>query len=512
MDPMAGVLASRKTSAVRVLQVASEATPFAKTGGLADVAGALPSALARLGCDCTLVMPAYRQVFESGFPLERTGFAFDVPVGQRHVGVEIFRSTLPGSEVPVYFVSNEACFDRPTLYGGGQDYQDNAERFILFSRAALELACRLEEPFDILHGHDWQAGLIPAYRRLLYQNRPALARSATIQTIHNMAYQGVFWNWDMLLTGLDWKFFNWRQMEFYGQLNFLKTGLVFADAITTVSPTYAREISEAPGGCGLEGVIASRREVLSGIVNGIDTDVWNPQTDLLIPRHYSTSDVATGKDAARIALAARLGHAAPDTRPLVSFVGRLAEQKGVDILIEVIGRMAGDGGAHYVILGTGDAGHEDALRRLAAAHPGTVDVVIGFDELLAHLIQAASDIVLMPSRFEPCGLSQLYAFRYGAIPVVRGTGGLVDTVIDTNPESLADGTASGFVFREFDSRALEYALQRALTTHADTVTWQRLVASVMQQDWSWDTSARKYLDLYEQVLAQPPAPPPVPAE
>jgi starch synthase len=504
---MAGVPGSRKTSAVRVLQIASEASPFAKTGGLADVAGALPPALERLGCDCTLVMPAYRQVFDSGVDLQPTTFAFDVPVGQRQLRVEILRSTLPGSRVPVYFVNNEACFGRPTLYGSGQDYPDNSERFILFARAAMELACRLELPFDVLHGHDWQAGLVPAYRSLLYHESPALAGAATIQTIHNMAYQGVFWNWDMLLTGIDWKYFNWRQMEFYGQLNFLKTGLVFADAITTVSPNYAREITQAPGGCGLEGVVASRAHVLSGIVNGIDTSVWNPQTDPLIPRHYSESDVAVGKDAARIALAARLGHAAPDSRPLVSFVGRLAEQKGVDILTDMLGRIARNGRAHYVILGTGDAGHEEALRRLAAAYPGTVDVVIGFDELLAHLIQAASDIVLMPSRFEPCGLSQLYAFRYGAIPVVRATGGLVDTVVDTTPESLADGTASGFVFSEFDSRALEQALDRALDTQANAATWQKLVTTVMQQDWSWDTSARKYLDLYEHVCSHSPASP-----
>lgn len=496
---------------MRVLQVASEAAPFAKTGGLADVAGSLPAALERLGCDCTLIMPAYRQVFESGVSIEKTDLAFDVPVGQRHVRAEIFRSTLPGSHVPVYFVGNEACFGRPTLYGGSHDYPDNAERFILFSRAALELAGRLEKPFDILHGHDWQAGLIPAYRRLLYHGWPMLAGSATIQTIHNMAYQGTFWHWDMLLTGIDWKYFNWKQMECHGQLNFLKAGLVFADAITTVSPTYAKEILHAPGGCGLEGVMASREDVLSGIVNGIDTTVWDPQSDPMIPRHYRSDDVPAGKDAARIALAARLGHAAPDPRPLVSFVGRLAEQKGVDLMVEMIRRAAGDGRAHYVILGTGDPAHEEALRQLAAAHPGTVDVVIGFDELLAHLIQAASDIVLMPSRFEPCGLSQLYAFRYGAIPVVRATGGLVDTVVDTTPASLAAGTASGFVFEAYDSRALEHALLRALDTHADHSVWRQLVTRVMQQDWSWDTSARKYLELYEQVCARPQAPPPEPA-
>jgi starch synthase len=493
---------------VRVLQVASEATPYAKTGGLADVAGSLPAALERIGCECTLVIPAYRQVFESGVEIECTDLAFEIPVGQRRLPVTIHRSTLPGSRVPVYLIGNEECFNRPTLYGGAHDYHDNAERFILFSRAALELAGRLESPFDILHGHDWQAGLIPAYRRLLYHDWPILAQASTVHTIHNIAYQGTFWHWDMLLTGIDWKYFNWRQMEFHGQLNFLKTGLVFADAITTVSPTYAREIEEPPGGRGLEGVVASRHDVLSGIVNGIDTIAWDPRTDPHIPRHYGETDIDEGKYAARIALAARLGHAAPDPRPLVSFVGRLVEQKGVDLLVEMLGRMAGSGRAHFVLLGTGDTGSEEALQRVAAMYPGTIDLVIGFNEGLAHLVQAASDIVLMPSRFEPCGLTQLHAFRYGAIPVVRATGGLVDTVVDTTPATLAAGTATGFVFDAYDSIAFEQALLRALESHADRELWRTLVRRVMQQDWSWDASGRKYLELYRRVQTRAGKTPP----
>jgi starch synthase len=293
-------------------------------------------------------------------------------------------------------------------------------------------------------------------------------------------------------------------MEYYGELNLLKTGLVFADALSTVSPTYAREIQREPGGCGLEGVLASRSDALCGIVNGIDTAAWNPGTDPHIPRPYSAHDFADGKYAARVALAARLGHAAPDPRPLVALVGRLVEQKGIDLVLELLGRMAGGGRARFVILGTGNADTEESLRRAAALFPGTIDVVIGFDEEFAHLVQAAADIMLVPSRYEPCGLTQLYALRYGTIPVVRATGGLVDTVVDTTPETLRSGTASGFVFEAFDALALEHALVRALDAHANRDLWSGLVRQVMDQDWSWDSSAREYLRLFERTRHAPP--------
>ena len=486
---------------MRVLQVASEATPFAKTGGLADVAGALPEVLAHRGCDVTLVIPAYREVFAKGLPIEPAGIAFDVPIGTRSQPARIFRCVPPGSRVEVLLVANDECFDRPTLYGGAEDYTDNSERFIFFSRAAMELAVRLDRPFDIIHCHDWQAGLVPAYQKVLYQSSPAVQHARTVMTIHNMAYQGLFWHWDMLLTGLDWKYFNWQQMEFWGQLNLLKTGVVFADAITTVSPTYAREIQQAPGGCGLEGVLTSRSDVLTGIVNGIDTVAWDPRTDRHIPRPYSEQDFADGKYAARVALAARLGHAAPDPRPLIAFVGRLVDQKGVDLVVELLGRMGGGGRAHFVVLGTGHSHIEEALRRVAASFPGTIDVVIGFDEGLSHLVQAAADIMLVPSRFEPCGLTQLYALRYGTLPLVRATGGLVDTVVDTTSDSLRNGTANGFVFDAYELHALEHAVGRALDAYADRDLWSGLVRRALVQDWSWDASAREYLRVYERVRA-----------
>ena len=486
---------------MRVLQVASEATPFAKTGGLADVVGALPEALAHQGCDVTLVIPAYREVFAKGLPIEPTGIAFDVPIGMRQMHARIFRCVRPESRVEVLLVANDECFDRPTLYGGSDDYSDNSERFIFFSRAVMELAARQGQPFDIIHCHDWQTGLVPAYHKLLYRSSTVLQHARTVMTIHNMAYQGLFWHWDMLLTGLDWKYFNWQEMEFWGQLNLLKTGLVFADRLTTVSPTYAREIQSAPGGCGLEGVLAARSDSLTGIVNGIDTVAWDPRTDRHIPRPYSEQDFADGKYAARVALAVRLGHAAPDPRPLIAFVGRLVDQKGIDLVVELLGRMAGSGRARFVVLGTGHTHVEESLRRVAAAFPGTIDLVLGFDEGLAHLVQAAADIMLVPSRFEPCGLTQLYALRYGTLPLVRATGGLVDTVIDTTPDSLQSGTANGFVFESYDPQSLEHAVWRALDAHANHDLWNGLVRRSMLQDWSWDASGREYLRLYEQACA-----------
>ena len=487
---------------MRVLEIASEAVPFAKTGGLADVAGALPEALAELGCDVTLVVPAYAEALGKGLPIEPAGIEFDVPIGTGSRPARILRCRREGQRADAYLIANDDLFDRPTLYGGASDYHDNAERFIFFSRAAVELACRLGGPWDILHCHDWQTGLVPAYRRLLYGSNPAIANARTVMTIHNMAYQGLFWHWDMLLTGIDWSHFTWQEMEFYSQLNLLKTGIVFADAVTTVSPTYAKEIQATPGGCGLEGLLAARRDSLAGIVNGIDTSLWNPAADSLLPRGFGEADAEEGKYAARVALAARLGHAAPDARPLAAFVGRLVEQKGVELVLDAIMKLAGTGRVHFMILGTGGRGEEHALREIAAAYPGTVDVVIGFDEGLAHLVQAAADITLVPSRFEPCGLTQLYAQRYGSIPVVRATGGLVDTVVDATPETIRDGSATGFVFKGFDAAGLEHALGRALTAYDDKPVWKRLVGNAMRQDWSWRASGREYVRLFERTRAR----------
>jgi starch synthase len=485
---------------MRVLEIASEATPFAKTGGLADVAGALPAALARLGCDVTLVIPGHREALARGLAIEPAGIGFDVPLGGRRVPARILRATVPGGH-DALLIENAEFFDRPALYG---DYADDAARWMFFARAATELAARLGAPYDIVHCHDWQAGLVPALLKILPPLVPAATR--TVMTIHNMAYQGSFPASDMPLTGLDWRYFNWRQMECHDRVNLLKTGLVFADLVTTVSPTYAREIQTAPGGCGLEGVLATRSGTVAGIVNGIDPTAWDPHRDRHLPRPYGPDDALLGKQAARMALFSRLGSAPPDGRPVVAFVGRLAGQKGVGLVIDLLHRLAGSGRARFVVLGTGDAHWEGELQHAAEAYPGVIDVILGFDEGLAHLVQAAADMLLVPSLYEPCGLTQLYAQRYGTLPVVRATGGLVDTVVDVSPDTVRDGSASGFVFPHVDAGELERALIRALDAHADGDLWQGLVRQVMALDWSWESSAREYLRLFERTLAQPPLP------
>jgi len=485
---------------MRVLEIASEATPFAKTGGLADVAGALPAALSRLGCETTLVIPGHREALARGLAIEPAGIGFDVPLGERRVPARVLRAALPGGH-DALLIENAEFFDRPALYG---DYADDAARWMFFARAAAELSARLGAPFDIVHCHDWQAGLVPALLKLLPPIVPASTR--TVMTIHNMAYQGSFPASDMPLTGLDWRYFNWRQMECHDRVNLLKTGIVFADLVTTVSPTYAREIQSSPGGCGLEGVLATRSGTVVGIVNGIDTVAWDPRGDRFLPRPYGPDDALLGKRAAREALFERLGAAPSDGRPLVAFVGRLAGQKGIGLVVDLLHRLAASGRARFMILGTGDAHWEGELRHAAATHPGAVHLSLGFDEGLAHLVQAAADMLLVPSLYEPCGLTQLYAQRYGTLPVVRATGGLVDTVVDVSPDTVRDGRASGFVFQAVDAGELERAVLRALDAHADGDLWQGLVRRVMALDWSWEASAREYLRLFERVGAQPPLP------
>jgi starch synthase len=488
---------------VRILIAASEAVPFAKTGGLADVCGALPVALGGLGQQPALIMPAYRQVLEGGFSLEPLGVELNIPVGRKSVAGRLLKGTIPGSEVPAYFVEQAQYFDREHLYGAGsQDYRDNCERFVFFSRAVLEAIRLLNLPVDLLHVHDWQTGLIPAYLKIEYRSLPGFERIASLLTIHNMAYQGTFWHWDMVLTGLDWKYFNWRQMEFFGNLNLLKTGMVFADSINTVSPRYAEEITAAPFGCGLEGVLQHRRNVLSGILNGVDYCHWNPATDVHLPTKYNIDSVREGKAANKAALLAELGLTRDTTAPLIAFVGRLVEQKGIDLLIQVIQEWVHASRAQWVVLGTGDAKFQEQLQLLAERHPQKVAVRLQFSDPLAHRIEAGADLFVMPSRFEPCGLSQMYSLKFGTPPIVRVTGGLADTIVDTTEELLAAGTANGFTFHEPTPQALSAALKRAAAYQARPDAWLRLQTRGMQEDWSWARSAKQYVALYEATLAR----------
>jgi starch synthase len=357
----------------------SEAVPFAKTGGLADVCGALPVELEKFGHEVSLILPAYRQTRAAGLPLEATGIRFEIPIGSKNVEGQLLKSQLPGSSVPVYLVEQQQYFDRPGLYQDGvEDYKDNCERFVFFCRAAVESIRLLDLHVDVVHANDWQTGLIPAYLKLEYRNMPGYEGIGTLFTIHNMAYQGVFWHWDMLLTGLDWKYFNWQQMEFFGNLNLLKTGLTFADRLNTVSSRYAEEIQSAPLGCGLEGVLQTRREALSGIVNGVDYREWDPSTDPHLPVNYSVDDFAAGKAVCKAALQKQLGLPAAPRTPLIAFIGRLAEQKGIDLLAAVVREWVQSQDAQWVILGTGEPALQQQFELLSQRFPQKIATRLEF--------------------------------------------------------------------------------------------------------------------------------------
>ncbi len=488
---------------MKILMATSEAVPFAKTGGLADVCGALPVELEKLGHEPIVITPAYRSIRAAGMPIEPTGIHFEVPIGNKSVTGSFLKSHLPNSSVPVYLVDQDHYFNRPGLYQeDGQDYTDNCERFVFFCRAVLEAVRLLDLRVDVLHANDWQTGLIPAYLKIEYRGVPGYEQIGSLFTIHNMAYQGLFWHWDMLLTGLDWKYFNWQQMEFFGNLNLLKTGLIFADRLNTVSPRYAEEIQSAPLGCGLEGVLQNRRDVLSGIVNGVDPREWDPRCDGDLPAPFGPDTVDTGKAACKADLQGSLGLPIAPKVPLIAFIGRLAEQKGVELLIAAMRDWVQSHDAQWVVLGTGDANYESQLTMLAERYPHKVATRLEFSNRLAHRMEAGADMFLMPSRFEPCGLNQLYSLKYGTVPVVRATGGLVDTITDANEKTLSAGTASGFQFGEYSALALTDALQRACNTYAQGDVWKRLVQTGMRQDWSWTASARRYVDLYRATANQ----------
>lgn len=487
---------------MKILLAASEAVPFAKTGGLADVVGALPAELLRQGHEPVVILPAYRQALAGGFPITRTAVQFQIPIGSKSVPGALLRTDIPGTKIPVYLVEQPQYFDRDGLYGaGGQDYIDNCERFVFFCRAVLEAIRMLDLRIDVLHAHDWQTALLPAYLKTELSGVPCYEDIATLFTIHNLAFQGQFWHWDMLLTGLDWKYFNWHQMEFFGKLNLLKTGLVFADALNTVSPRYAEEIQASPLGCGLEGVLQQRRDVLSGILNGVDYGAWNPETDQALPTKYDVKTAAAGKAECKAALQAELGLPVDTRAPLIGFIGRLTDQKGMDLIASVMQDWANTSDAQWVVLGTGETKYEQLLTMLAERHPHNIAARLKFSDALAHRIEAGADIILMPSQFEPCGLTQLYSLKYGAVPVVRATGGLADTIVDATPETLAAGAANGFSFREYSQYALADALRRAVDTRNRPDDWRQLVETGMRQDWSWKRSAEQYVNLYQRIVA-----------
>jgi starch synthase len=488
---------------MNILIAGSEAVPFAKTGGLADVMAALPVELERLGHRPVVFLPGYSRALDCGQPIEPTDVSVSVPIGSKTVTGRLLRSRLPDSGVVVYLVQQDDYYRRDELYTlNGADYVDNCERFVFFCRAVLESIRLLQLDVDVVHTNDWQTGLIPAYLKTQYRGLPGYESIATLFTVHNLAYQGVFWHWDMLLTGLDWKYFNWHQMEFYGKLNLMKTGLVFADWINTVSPRYADEIQTAPLGCGLEGVLQQRRDVLSGIVNGVDYRIWNPAVDTHLPQQYDERTISVGKVAAKAALQAELGLPQDPNLPLVGLIGRLVDQKGLDLVTAVMQDWLRSSDVQWVVLGTGDPKYHQMLTTFAERFPQKVAVRLVFSDALAHRIEAGADIFLMPSRFEPCGLNQLYSLKYGTPPVVRATGGLADTVTDTNEQTLASGKATGFTFRAYEGLALAETLKRAIDAWHQPALWSQVVLNGMRQDWSWNRSAQQYLELYQSLVAR----------
>jgi starch synthase len=486
---------------IRVLIATSEVAPFAKTGGLADVCGALPAALKREGVEPIVMMPAYRSALKSGLPMEPTGVKFDIPIAGKVASGELIRSELPDGTT-VYLVRQDDYFDRPELYReNDDDYPDNCERFVFFCRAVLESLRLLEFQADLIHCNDWPTGLIPAFLRLEYEQAQGYQDLASIMTIHNMAYQGVFWHWDMLLTGLDWKHFNYHELEFWGNINLLKAGLVFADALTTVSPKYAEEIQCEPFGCGLEGLLQARSDDLSGIINGVDYDVWNPKIDSFLPAQFDQSNWRSGKAKCKAKLQNELGLPVDPAVPLIGLVGRLADQKGWDLVADVMQQWLPSESAQWAILGSGDASYHELLSQLASDWPQKVGCKLAFSNELAHRIEAGCDMFLMPSQFEPCGLNQLYSLKYGSVPVVRATGGLADTIMNVTPETLEAGSANGFSFQQYVTSSLEQTLRCACEVYTERPEqWGQIVETGMAQDWSWDSSARKYADLYRQTI------------
>lgn len=475
-----------------VLMVLSEAMPFSKTGGLGDVGGALPAALVRLGHRVTVVLPRY-----PGTPggTEVAAFAPSAWLGSPAVRL----LDHPGADgVTFRFVDCPEFFAREGVYGtAAGDYPDNHLRFALLSRSALETAVRRREPVDILHAHDWQAGLAPAYLAVRYAAHPALAGAASVFTIHNLAYQGLFPREVLPALDLGWETFTEGGLEFWGQVSLLKAGIAYSQMVTTVSRRYAAEIQTAEQGFGFEGVLRQRAQRLVGIPNGIDVDAWDPARDPHLPAPYSADDLA-GKAAAKAALLQASGvvGTAAAARPLVGMVSRMVDQKGLDIIAEAVPDLMGLD-ATFVILGTGDARYQDMWRRLAATRPDRVSVTVGFSESRAHLIEAGADIFLMPSRFEPCGLNQMYSLRYGTVPVVRATGGLDDTVTQVDPLT---GAGTGFKFSEYTSKALVATLLQALVWYRNPTAWRRIQLAGMRVDHSWDASAREYVKVYERAL------------
>ena len=481
---------------LKVLFLSSEVAPFAKTGGLADVAGALPGALKKLGLDVEVALPFYREVVRGGFSTHEIIKDLRVPLGKRHYNASIFQTMADGG-VPVYLVEREDMYDRSNLYGDlWGDYYDNLARFTFFTQAVFKLMEKSDVKADIIHCHDWQTGLIPAFIKGPYSGSDALRGVKSVFTIHNIGYQGIFPAEDFYITGLPASdFFSQEGMEFWGNFSLLKAGIVYSDAITTVSPRYSREIKTSEYGMGMEGILQSKEESLSGILNGVDYATWNPAVDRHIPVKYA-SGTLEGKIQCKEALLRETGLSYSIKRePLVCMISRLDLQKGVDLFIKILNEML-KMDIKILILGSGRSEIEDELMKVSKGNEDRFTLRLGFDEALAHRIIAGADIFLIPSRYEPCGLTQMYALKYGTIPVVRATGGLDDTISEHNPRT---GKGNGFKFDAYEPEEFLAAVKRAVGLYGDRNKWIKLMRIAMEEDFSWERSAIRYMELYESL-------------
>ena len=461
---------------MKIVICASEVFPFAKTGGLADVTGALPLALENLGQEVIVFMPKYQMVSEGKWHLKK-------------IKTGLFSTTM-GKDIKVYFVEHNGYFNRPGLYGEKTgDYPDNLERFCFFCKKTLEFLKDIDFKPDIIHVHDWQTSLIPVYLKTIYKGSSFYKNIKTLLTIHNIGYQGLFPKEEFLKLGLDWSLFNIEGLEFYNQINLLKGGIIFSDAINTVSPTYSREIQTKEFGFGLEGVLSKKKDRLYGILNGIDYSVWDPLTDRLIFKNYSVQDLK-GKYENKKELQRFCNLPSKDVA-LFGMVSRLAEQKGWDILAEAIDEIC-KLDLQLVILGTGDLKYHLILEKISKIYPQVCSIHLKFDEVLAHRIYAGSDVFLMPSKYEPCGLGQMISLKYGTLPLVFKTGGLADTVSEEN----------GFVFDNYKKEELVKKIKEALSLYKDKERWNLLVRRAFSYNFSWEESAKKYIELYQKLVNQ----------
>lgn len=475
---------------MRVLIASPEVYPFVKTGGLADVTGSLPKALKELGVDARVILPKHKQIGDK-FPLKYSNLRISVPISSKRVEAEIVESHYDG--IIAYLIEKDEYFFRDYLYSTPDgDYLDNAERFTFFSKAILEAMRVVDFIPDVLHLNDWETALAAMFLKVHYSSDPQIGRVATLLTIHNLGYQGIFWHYDMHLLNVGWEYFTPEYLEFYGKINFLKAGIVFSDIINTVSRKYSEEIQTPEYGFGLDGVLRKRSEDLFGVLNGIDYTEWDPEKDEKIPERYGMHSIEK-KAVNKIHLQRELQLPESPEIPVLATISRLSDQKGFDLIVPSIPKIV-EMGVQYVILGTGERKYHDQLEDLKRRFPNSLGLRIGYDDRLAHLIEAGSDMFLLPSRYEPCGLNQLYSLKYGTVPIVRAVGGLDDTIVDYDEDPWS---GTGFKFREYTVSALIQAVERALLVFKDRKAWRELQRRGMQQDFSWKRSAREYLKLYE---------------